>query len=590
MKERIISALCICITVLCCIISRSCANTTTPPSGGPNDTIPPVLLEVKPENNTTNFPKVDAGISLIYNEYTVVKTASDIYVSPPQKRKPKTKVKGKAIILSFRDTLADSTTYTIDFGNALADNNEGNLAPRLVYTFSTGDEIDSMYLTGSIVDCQTLLPVKGVLVTLFDDFADSACMLKNPAAATKSDAWGYFVIRNVKPKPYMLYAYTDEDQDNKYMLETDKIGFIDSIIIPSKIVRDSIYELGSFDMKDTLKCRNRNAEYTIRLFQEYNTRQYLKSSGRIDEKMGYLSFSAPNVEINSFQIMGVDSSDMIIQYTTPTKDSLNFWINNDYPLEDSLLVSLRYMKTDSSGVMKMTNEDAAIVLARKKSLTAEEKAKQKADTLISMNTSFTPETVEQCGIKITFNYPLLTCLSDSISLIITNPKNQSDTTSAMFTVDTTDLRIYNLQYNGEYKQGYKYLFNLPDKIFYDLYGRFNKKKTIEVTLPNPDNVSSMKLNVHNANTRYIIELMDSNRSKVFRTYIITSDCSLYFPYLAQGQYTFRITEDKNNNGIFDTGNFMKKQQPEKVIMFKLPSGQDFIEIPEKTDIEQDLYL
>lgn len=155
--------------VFCLFFSKSCANTTTPPSGGPKDTIPPVLLKVNPDFNTTNFPRYDGKISLTYDEYTVVKNAGDIYLSPPMRKRITHKIKGKNIVFSIPDTLAENRTYTIDFGEALADNNEGNIAPRLVYAFSTGDTLDSLYITGNIIDCQTLQPVKKALVALYTD-------------------------------------------------------------------------------------------------------------------------------------------------------------------------------------------------------------------------------------------------------------------------------------------------------------------------------------------------------------------------------------------------------------------------------------
>ena len=209
--------------------SHSCANTTAAPSGGPKDSIPPVLLSVVPKANSVNVSPIEAKVSLTFNEYTVVKTATDITVSPPTKRRPTSKIKGKSLVISFLDTLNENTTYTIDFGNAVADNNEGNIAPKYVYTFSTGHDIDSMYLTGTVVDCEKLTPVKGVLVSLYEDLSDSACINNLPIAAAKTDDWGFFSIRNIKPRNYQIYAYTDADNDYKYLPGEDYIAFHDTL-------------------------------------------------------------------------------------------------------------------------------------------------------------------------------------------------------------------------------------------------------------------------------------------------------------------------------------------------------------------------
>jgi hypothetical protein len=577
------------VTLLCCLFSHSCANTKAAPSGGPKDTIPPVLIKIDPEQNTRNMPLADVKIALTYDEYTVVKDAAAIYLSPPTKHAPTAKVKGKSIVVTLRDTLAENTTYTIDFNNALADNNEGNLAPRFHYTFSTGDSIDSMYLTGTVLDCQKLTPVKGVLVALYDDLSDSACMKTLPAAATRTDDWGFFLIRNVKPKAYQLYAYTDEDKDNLYLQGEDFIAFSDSLFTPHLIVQDSIYELGSFDMKDTVACNLRQSEVSLLLFKETASRQFIKNKGRKDSKRGFLRFNAQNVVLNSFQIFGVDST-AITKRFTPEMDSMDFWIDTQYPLPDSLLLSVEYLKTDSLGDLVMTMEDVAI------SLSEEDKAalsgdQAKGDTLIKVVYECKNENVEQDGITLKFPDPLDSYSTDSIVFLAVNPKNQTDTISFSFSKDDKEFGVYHMQASQEYQPGYKYQVIFPENTFRDIYGRKNKANTIDIELPNTDKTGSITLNVRGIrNSNYIIELVSADKKTVYRTFNADKDTKLYFPYLNAGQYTFRITEDRNRNGIFDTGNLLERKQPEKVILFKLPDGSELIELPEQTDIEQDLVL
>ena len=147
-RNTLITAILIVSTALCCSLAHSCANTKASPTGGPKDTIPPVLIGLSPAWGDTAFPVTGGTVRLKFNEYTVVKDASGILLSPPQKKKPKAKVKGKEVVVTFQDTLLPNTTYTIDFGNGLADNNEGNIFPKFVYAFSTGDTLDSMYKIG----------------------------------------------------------------------------------------------------------------------------------------------------------------------------------------------------------------------------------------------------------------------------------------------------------------------------------------------------------------------------------------------------------------------------------------------------------
>ena len=588
MNRNITAILLIVLTVACCLFSHSCANTKAAPSGGPKDTIPPVLLKIEPADRTRNMPTADVKIALTYDEYTVVKEASGIYLSPPTKHSPTAKVKGKSIVVTLRDTLAENTTYTIDFNNALADNNEGNMAPRFTYVFSTGDTIDSMYLTGTVLDCEKLTPVKGALVALYEDLSDSACMLSLPAAATRTDDWGYFVIRNVKPVAYQIYAYSDEDRDNLYMQGEDYIAFHDTLFTPTLIVSDSVYELKSFNMKDTLDCQKRESQLSLLLFKETASRQFIKNKGRTDQKKGFIRFNARNTVLNSFQIFGVDST-AITTHFTPERDSMDFWINTSYTLPDSLLLTVEYMKTDSLGNLAMTKEDIAVSLndEQKKALAS----KAKEDTLINVTYTCKNENVEQDGITITFPDPLATIDTSAILFVATNPKNQNDTIAFTFEKDSTLFEVYHMQSSQKYQTGYKYEVIYPEGTFHDIYGRKNKENKIDIQLPNTDKTGSITLNISGIHdTRYIIELVSADKKNVFRKFTVDKDTQLYFPYLAAGEYTFRITEDRNGNGIFDSGNLLERKQPEKVIMFKKPDGTEIIDLPEQTDIEQDLAI
>lgn len=589
MNRNLTAIALIVLTALCCLFSHSCANTKAAPSGGPKDTIPPVLLKIDPENNTLNMPKEEVTLSLVYDEYTVVKNATGIYLSPPTKHAPSAKVKGKSIVVTLRDTLAENTTYTLDFNNALADNNEGNLAPRFTYVFSTGDTIDSMYLTGTVLDCQKLTPVKDILVALYDDLSDSACMKSLPAAATRTDDWGFFIIRNIKAKPYQIYAYTDGDKDNMYLQGEDQIAFHDSLFTPGLIVRDSIYELRSFDMKDTLACEARKSQVSLLLFQETASRQFVKNKGRIDGKKAFIRFNAHNTVLNSFQIFGVDSTAVTTNFS-PERDSMVFWVDTQYPLPDSLLLSLEYLKTDSLGNLAMTKEDIAVSLSEEaKAELSSDKAK--ADTLIRVEYDCKNENVEQDGITITFPDPLAGYSTDSILFIATNPKNQNDTIGFTFSKDENKFEVYHLQSSQKYQTGYKYQVIFPENTFRDIYGRKNKANTIDIELPNTDKTGSITLDVKGINeSNYIVELVSADKKQVYRTFNVDEDTRLHFPYLKAGQYTFRITEDRNRNGIFDSGNLLERRQPEKVILFKLPDGTEIIDLPEQTDIEQDLRL
>ena len=572
----------------CCLLSRSCANTTTPPGGGPKDTIPPVLVKVIPDQYATGFPLVKGKVTLQFDEYTVIKNSSDIFLSPPTKKKPLSAVKGKGIVVTMQDTLQPDRTYTIDFGQALADNNEGNLAPRYVYTFSTGDVIDSMYFTGSIVDCQTLKPAAKMLVAAYTDLSDSACFNVFPDAASRSDDWGFFTLRNIKPAEYRIIAFTDEDGDSKYNPDADNVAFLDTLFTPTAVVNDSIYELRGFNMKDTAKCAARVPMITLSAFKELQSVQYLQNYGRLNEKFGFLKFSAANVDIRNLEFYGIDSTDVLLQYN-PSRDSINFWITSRYRLDDSLLVRIDYMKTDSTGVLAEFSEAVAMAMPTDTNILKKIKEHEK-DTTFKLKATSTNETVEQEGIILESEDPILEFVLDSLRFTETNPKNQTEDKQVIFTRDTAEIRRFVIRPDCELQIGYDYKLIIPQGTFVNMYGLPNVREEIKIALPNDENLSSLALNVTGADMRYIVELLDEKMSQTFRRFTINADGKLNCPYLKAGKYAIRITQDRNGNGIFDVGNLLERRQPEVVKVFTFENGDNLIEILERTDLEQDINL
>ena len=577
-----------------CLSSHSCANTTTAPSGGPKDTIPPVLVKITPPSGSTNFPTAGGKIALQYNEYTVVKTATDILLSPPTRRRPIAKVKGKNIVVTLQDTLRADQTYTIDFGNALADNNEGNLAPRLVYAFSTGEVLDSLYFTGTVINSQNLQPVKAALVAAYIDQSDSACFNARPDAAVKTDDWGFFVLRNLRDTVYQLFVYSDKDNDYKYNPDEDEIGFLDSLYHPVRVVNDSVPELHAFDMKDTLHCQARESMVSLATFKELQTVQYLQNTGRVTERQGFLKFSAADVRINSLEFVGIPDSSIILQYNA-TRDSLDFWINTDYKLDDSLLIRLNYLKTDSTG--QLAPVDSSFTLAVRKTeedkgalQKDKDKQKQAPDTVFKLQVSASDETVEQLGVRVSSTLPLLKVFRDSIVLTETNPKGQKAERPFRFAQDSSDIRKYVITPEQALVRGYEYELTIPQGSFINLDKLPNEKNSAKFKVPQAENLSLLELRLTGVEDRYIVELTDEKGSRVLRTYHIDQPGSLQFPYLQAGKYMIRITCDKNRNGYADTGNLLARKQPEVVRFYESTPGNKVFEIPESAEIEQTIDL
>ena len=570
------------------IFSHSCANTTTPPSGGPKDTIPPHIVEIEPLMGSINVPTHKTKIYLKFNEYVQVKDAKSLFLSPPLEKAPKYRLKGKGVEITFENDLDSNKTYTLDVTNAIADNNEGNWFPGYTLVFSTVDKIDTMVVTGLVQDCNTLQPLKGATVMLYKDHADSAIFLKRPDAAMKTDEWGFFSLRNIQDTVYRLYAIIDENNNNKYDPESEKVAFLDTLIRPVMVVNDSLPELLKYDMKDTLHCLARKTEYELSIFREKPSMQMVVNKERVGDRTAYITFMAPYAQVDSIWIKGVPHDRIITQFNI-IKDSLEIWVNDPKPQPDTFYLNVKYLKTDSLGMLNPAVDEFKLLNPNRKTFGKSSKKDIKhEDTIAVVKINAKPETVEQYGFEIEFTHPVVEHAFDSIRFTSINPKQQE--TAGTFTIeqDSLNLRKYVVRPTEKLQVGYEYKLKLPHRKFKDINGFYNDSTEVKVSLPKNDELSTMFLNLSNVNNKYIVDLLNEKRNQVLRSYIVDKDETLTFPYLKAGKYSIRITEDINRNGIVDTGILLEHKQPEKVRFYKLQDGTFLIDIPEMTEIEQNI--
>ena len=569
------------------MFSHSCANTTTPPSGGPKDTIPPVIVKLDPVDGSINVPTRKTKLELTFNEYVVVKDPKSLYLSPPLEKAPKFKIQNKSVVVFFESDLDSNKTYALDLTNAIADNNEGNMYPGFTLVFSTGDKIDSMMVTGTVQDCNTLQPIKGATVMLYKDHANSAIFLKRHDAAIKTDDWGYFCLRNIQDTVYRMYAIIDENNNNIYEAETEKVAFIDTLVRPLMKVNDSLPELAKYDMKDTVHCLARTSEYELNIFREKPSKQLIVNKERIGERTAYITFMAPYAQIDSIWMRGVPREKLITQFNLE-QDSLEIWVNDPRKQPDTLFLFVNYMKTDTLGVLNPFTEEIKLVKPRTLPGKTSRKDIKKEDTTAVFTIDAKPENVEQYGFVMEFKYPVVESAFDSLGFRFINPRQQESKGEYTVTQDSLNLRKYVVRPKTKLLPGYEYFLKVPHRKFKDINGFYNDSSEVKVTLPNDDKLSSMILKLSNVKNKYIVDLLDEKRTNVLRTYIIDSDQELLFPYLKKGKYSIRITEDLNRNGLVDTGILLEHKQPEKVRFYKLEDGTFLIDIPEMVEVEQNI--
>lgn len=569
------------------MFSHSCANTTTPPTGGPKDTIPPVITKIYPVLNQVNVPTKKTKLEIVFDEYVKVKDPKSLFLSPPLEKSPKFKIKGKGVVVYFESDLDSNKTYTLDLTNAIADNNEGNMYPGFTLVFSTGSVIDTMMVTGLVQDCNSLKPLKGATVMLYKDHADSALFLKRPDAAVKTDEWGFFCLRNIQDTVYRMYAIIDENNNNKYEPESEKVAFIDTLIRPITVVVDSLPELQKYEMTDTLNCLARKTEFELNVFKEKPSKQMIVNKERVGDRTAYITFMAPYAQIDSIWVRGVAPENLITQFNI-VQDSLEIWVNDPKPQPDTMFLNVKYMKTDTLGMLNPFTEEIKLLKPKKTTGKTSSRDIKKEDTLAVFTLEAKPETVEQYGFVMEFKYPLVESAFDSLVFRSVNPRQQESIGKYTVTQDSLNLRKYTVTPSEKLQPGYEYFLKVPHRKFKDINGFYNDSTEVKVSLPKDDKLSTMFLVLSNVKNKYIVDLLNEKRDKVLRNYIVDSDQTLTFPYLKASKYSIRITEDLNRNGIVDTGILLEKKQPEKVRFYKLEDGTFLIDIPEMSEIEQTL--
>ena len=577
------------------IFPPSCANTSTPPEGGPKDTLAPILVEVVPPINSLHHP-VDikhSTVSFEFDEYVVLNNPNSyIFLSPPQSKPPTAKIKGKKVVVSFTEPLDSSQTYSLSLGEAVKDNNEGNPFPPYTHSFSTGSYVDSLFVSGNIVEASTMLPMSNMTVLFHTDLSDSAIYKVRPRAAAKSDLWGYFTVRNLPVDSiYRVYAIQDLNNNCIYDPDQEMVAFLDTLVRPTGVMRPGLPELVPVMMTDTAACQARPTQISLSMFMEVSQRQLLRSRERVSRRQMYLKFAAPYPQIDSMILDGISPDKLILEHNF-YQDSITIWINDQGPIPDTLQMRLSYMRTDDTLNILMPVTDT-IKMIRPKGKMVENRSGEmveEADTLAAYEVDASPEKIDQDGIIIEFESPMICTPFDSITITSKNTREQI--APAPFTVekDTANIRRFILRMQDKMVAGYEYTLRIPDSLFMDIDGIYCDSLVKTFSLPQDENLSALIVETSNVNEKYMVELVDEKRTNVYRTYHIDSAAVLNFPYLKAGRYSLRITEDKNGNGQIDTGDLLEHRQPEKVMMFRfndvLGDKAYILEIPERTELIQ----
>ena len=578
--------------ILTAFLAQHCANAVAP-TGGPKDETPPKVVGTVPENRSTNF--IGKKIELTFDEYISLENANqNVMISPPLSEKPDIKLKNKTVIIKFKETLAANTTYTINFGAAIKDLHEGNQLKDYVYSFSTGDHIDTLCIAGTVLYAEDKKPVEGAYVSLYAadrDNLDSLPMTTVPNYLTKTDKEGKFSLNGLADKKYLVFALKDANANLYFDLPNEEVAFLDTLVpasypwTPPKpqvldstivdstlIINDStlfipadslVIEHDSLTLipdtlqtlpQDTLPQRvfDQNAlNLTLYMFTEVDSTQVLLEKKLVEEGLLRFVFRHPAKEAvvmtpemlpDTFNLVTLHSAehDTVWWYFTPNmKDSLWVHVKHDTVINDSSRYSLKFKDKNARNRKPETLKVSNNLLGR--------------DGLIPGQ-----------DLILTFSEPVVSYQMHDSAVF------KCDTIVYYDTLAFEKADEYGLQYRltTPFSADLSYSLEIPDSVFFGIRGRTNEPIKAEFHRMKDDEYGNIYITVKppEGMKQVVVQLLNEN-GKVLEEQVIKGEEEVMFEHLLPAKYKLRALLDADGNGKWSTGNYHYRIQPETVIEY-----------------------
>lgn len=578
--------------IIACLVLYSCANIVAP-TGGPRDEDPPEVLSSNPPNFSPNFN--GNQIRVFFNEFIQLKDINQkLLVSPPFEKQPEARLRGKSIIIKFDETLRENTTYNFFFGDAIVDNNEGNAIPNFQFVFSTGPYVDSLSIDGMVTDAFTLKPVQGVYVMLYENLSDSVPYLERPVYLAKTNKDGYFGIGNIRQGNYKIFALEDLNANFRFDLPDERIAFIDSIVVPRFVTpqapaadpendhgvaplpnartipsgtpaaiperptrpgRPLINQpAASPGITDTARVAEKPKQgmFHLKLFQEADTIQRLVSASILKPGLVQMLFRVPfdTVLVRDLSLQLPEK--WFLPEPAPTRDTLLLWLLP--PFADSLNLEV----ADRGAVLDTIN-----LTTRPREVRQRGSAREATPALnLRLNTGR--------GSPLPYYMPLI--------ITAENPTNRIDTTLIkIMTADSvfvapdfefSDPLKRHLRLKTDLAQQKNYLLEILPGAFTDIFGNKNDTLRTNFSTNRFEDYGTiiLVLSVQQGPGQFLLQLTDKD-GKTLRENIINGSGTYEFKNLVPGHFGLRLIHDLNKNGLWDTGHYLRKIQPEPVYLF-----------------------
>lgn len=581
--------------IIAAAVMYSCANSGNP-SGGPIDKTPPIFMRSNPTPNAVNVK--DRKIEIFFDEIVTLKDPSTkIIVSPAQTEMPRMSALGRKVTVELVDSLLPNTTYTIDFSNSIQDNNEGNAIDNFAFAFSTGSVIDSMRVSGYVLDSRTLEPMQSVVVGLQSNLADSAFHKEKLQRVALTNDRGQFTIRNVSPGSYHIFALKDLDRDYKFGNPTEDIAFLDSIIVPSigsREAADTVYN--DLNEIDTIMRATRPAYFPndilLSMFNEDRKSQYLANNLRVDSTRISLTFAAASDTLPSLSIVG--RNDVPDQWYTlersQTNDTLTYWIRPPHLVSaDTLIVATTYLRTDTASNLSWGTDTLKFTFQRQKA--KKKKKNEETDSLeqirfMELHPLANGTQEVYAPLLLQTGTPIERYSREAFHL---QRKLQNDTIFYPAEIKSIALRDSTLSRRDlmlkvDWEPGAAYTLAVDSLAMTDIYGLQTKPLKVDFNVRKMEEYGNIVFNIPAVRDSAIVELLDGTEKIVLRAPVKSHRAELL--NLLPGKYYARLFIDRNGNGKYDTGNYDMHLQPEETVYY--PGA---INLKKNWDVEQtwDIY-
>lgn len=581
--------------IIAAAVMYSCANIGNP-SGGPIDKTPPIFMRSNPTPNAVNVK--DRKIEIFFDEIVTLKDPSTkIIVSPAQTEMPHMSALGRKVTVELVDSLLPNTTYTIDFSNSIQDNNEGNAIDNFAFAFSTGSVIDSMRVSGYVLDSRTLEPMQSVVVGLQSNLADSAFHKEKLQRVALTNDRGQFTIRNVSPGSYHIFALKDLDRDYKFGNPTEDIAFLDSIIVPSigsREAADTVYN--DLNEIDTIMRATRPAYFPndilLSMFNEDRKSQYLANNLRVDSTRISLTFAAASDTLPSLSIVG--RNDVPDQWYTlersQTNDTLTYWIRPPHLVSaDTLMVATTYLRTDTASNLSWGTDTLKFTFQRQKA--KKKKKNEETDSLeqirfMELHPLANGTQEVYAPLLLQTGTPIERYSREAFHL---QRKLQNDTIFYPAEIKSIALRDSTLNRRDlmlkvDWEPGAAYTLAVDSLAMTDIYGLQTKPLKVDFNVRKMEEYGNIVFNIPAVRDSAIVELLDGTEKIVLRAPVKNHRAELL--NLLPGKYYARLFIDRNGNGKYDTGNYDMHLQPEETVYY--PGA---INLKKNWDVEQtwDIY-